>query len=84
MSQTERRRKKRARVFDIRVGDEWVFLTNTGGISRTITDMDDERIYYKPYGSPYEESCLRATFRRWWHGASLEFATDWTNRSSSP
>lgn len=82
--QAERRRKKRARVFDIRIGDEWVFYTNMGGISRTITDIDDKRIYYRPWGEPYEQSCLRATFRRWWHGAELSFATDWTNRSNSP
>lgn len=78
-----RRRRERLGVFDIRVGDQWGYISNNGNITRTITDVDDERIYYRPYGSPYEQSCLRSTFRRWWKGAVLEFATDWEGREVS-
>ena len=80
-------REKEKRKFDIRAGDEWVRYTNDGGISRTITGIDDDdckrrRVYYRSYGCPYETSCLLTTFRRWWKAASLEFATDWNNRAA--
>ena len=59
--------------FDVRTGDVWVLLTNTGGISREVTGVDDTNVYYRPYGSPYEQECKRATFRRWCRGAGLEY-----------
>jgi hypothetical protein len=70
------------RPFDIRVGDEWVFYTNTGGLSRTITSIDSEYIGYTECGSYVGKSCLKSTFRRWWRGARLEFATDWQGREA--
>jgi hypothetical protein len=57
----------------VRAGDEWVFQTNSGGISRTITGFDDELVYYRSYGDPYEKSCKASTFNRWLKGARLEF-----------
>jgi len=66
--------KKSAGPMEIYIGDVWVYRTNTGGISRTITHIDGERVYYRGYGDPYEQSCLLSTFRRWWRGASLDYA----------
>lgn len=64
----------------IRVGDEWVFDSNDGGIARIVTGVDAERIYYRPFGSPHEQSCLLKTFRRWLKGARLVYAADWEGR----
>ncbi len=69
-------RRKVTEKFDVRVGDEWVFYTNTGGIARTITGIDDKYVYYRPYGDPYETQCLIATFRRWWRCANLNFRNE--------
>lgn len=80
-------KRTQKRQFDVREGDVWVFLTNYGGIGRNITGIDSaecgrtRRIYYLPWGEPYEKSCLLTTFRRWWRGAYLEFATDWNDRA---
>jgi hypothetical protein len=79
------RRKRSKRVFDVRVGDVWVFLTNTTTLSREIVGIDDPScrrpyIYYRTYGSPYEQACLFSTFRRWWRGARLEFCTEGEDR----
>jgi hypothetical protein len=71
------------RPFDIRIGDEYVFHTNTGGISRTIAAVEKDWIGYHSYGESCTRWCRRTTFRRWWRGASLEFATDWTDRASN-
>lgn len=70
------------RAFDVRPGDEWAFQTNTGSLCRIVADVDDERVYYRPYGSPHEKSCLRATFWRWCRGAELSFAKDWSGRNA--
>ena len=82
-----RARFKKDEVFDIRVGDVWVFQTNWSGIQRTITGLDDPaikgaRIYYRGFGEYIESSCLRSTFRRWWRCAGLDSATDWEGRDN--
>jgi hypothetical protein len=38
---------KEKRPFDIRIGDEYVFHTNSGGISRTITAVEHDWIAYR-------------------------------------
>lgn len=76
------RRRRAPRSFDVRPGDEWVFQTNDGGLCRIVVDVDDERVYYRPYGSTREQSCARATFWKWCRGAGLSFATDWTGRDA--
>jgi hypothetical protein len=68
---------------EIRVGDEWVYDTNTGGISRSVTHVDAERVHYRGYGDPYEKDCALRTFKRWLKGARLAFATDWTGRGTN-
>lgn len=65
---------------EIRVGDEWAFLTNNGYITRRVTDMHDGRVYYRNPGDLRDKACDLATFQRWAKGARLDFATDWSGR----
>jgi len=70
------------RAIEVRIGDEWAFLTNYGFIVRKVTDVGDGRVWYRSFGDPYEKECLAATFQRWVKRAELHFATDWTGRDS--
>jgi hypothetical protein len=65
---------------DVRVGDHWGFLTNTGTIVRIVTEVGTYRIGYRELATGKNRVCLKATFRRWVRGARLEFAKDWNNR----
>lgn len=72
--------RRAPRPFDVRPGDEWVVQKNDDGLCRVVVDVDDECVYYRQYGSAYEQACSRATFWRWCRGAVLSFATDWAGR----
>jgi hypothetical protein len=74
---------KSHRTFDIRVGDKWMFHANTGTILRTITLIGSKLISYRD-DRGIERVCRISTFRRWWRGAELFFATDWEGRGVDP
>lgn len=76
------RLRRAPRPFDVRPGDEWAFQTNTGSLCRIVVDVDNERVYYRHYGSPREQDCSRATFWKWCRGAGLSYAKDWTGRAA--
>lgn len=67
---------------DIRVGDEWARLTNSGYITRRVTAVEDGRIFYRGPGEIRDRECSMATFQRWAKGAGLDFATDWNGRDA--
>lgn len=73
-------RKPHAGEMDVREGDQWSFLTNTGYLVRNIVSVGDKYIGYREPGSLQTRACLKTTFRRWWRGATLTYATDWTGR----
>jgi hypothetical protein len=67
---------------DIRAGDEWAFLTNSGYLTRRVTAVEDGKVFYRGPGEIRDRQCSMATFQRWVKGARLDFATDWSGRDA--
>jgi len=78
--------RSRRQGFCIREGDTWLFQSNDSVMVRKIVGIEgpeirNRRVYYTDYGGTFH-SCLLTTFRRWWRGAEIDFATDWSGRDS--
>lgn len=74
--------KTKKRVFDVREGDIWEFIGNYGTMPRHVMKVGNKYISYRGPNIIGEHAVLKSTFKRWWNGAGLVFATDWTGRDN--
>jgi hypothetical protein len=77
---------RKRRHMEIREGDRWEFHSNEGFIPRAIKaiegpEIPNRRVYYTNASGEFT-SCLYSTFKRWWRGAEIVSATDWSGRDN--
>lgn len=77
----DKRKHEAVKAIDIRRGDIWDLLTNTGLLRRSVRSVASGRVSYIDADGRFTQ-CDIGAFKRWAKSAFLHAADNWTDRDA--